>query len=79
MDFNFCYIFLLLKNINGAKIRLISEQLWRRLERKYEAKFQAWKENEEKEIDDMVIRLRNEYKQNIDNKQSEVMFLKNFQ
>ncbi|VDN37944.1 unnamed protein product [Gongylonema pulchrum] len=41
------------------------EQLWRRIERIYDAKLQAIKEREEKEVEKMVARLRHEYKENL--------------
>lgn len=52
--------------LDRAKVRLITEQLWRRLERRYEAKRENWKKNETKRIDAMIENLRKEYKQNLD-------------
>uniref|UniRef100_A0A0M3I6H2 CUE domain-containing protein n=1 Tax=Ascaris lumbricoides TaxID=6252 RepID=A0A0M3I6H2_ASCLU len=58
--------------LDCAKVRLLSEQLWRRLERKYEAKLQAWKKSEQKQLDAMLEKLRSEYRESIDAKQAQV-------
>uniref|UniRef100_A0A915Q7I0 Uncharacterized protein n=1 Tax=Setaria digitata TaxID=48799 RepID=A0A915Q7I0_9BILA len=50
---------------NLIKVRIIAEQLWKRLERIYEIKLQTWKENEAKVIEGMVAKLRCEYKANL--------------
>ncbi|VDK19454.1 unnamed protein product [Anisakis simplex] len=57
--------------LDCAKVRLLSEQLWRRLERKYELKLQAWKKSEEKQLEEMLEKLRAEYKQSIDAKHTQ--------
>ncbi|VDN04806.1 unnamed protein product [Thelazia callipaeda] len=53
------------KELNLARVRIIAEQLWRRVERIYDNKFQVWKQNEEKSINDMVTKLRHVYKKNL--------------
>ncbi|VDD86659.1 unnamed protein product [Enterobius vermicularis] len=49
-----------------GKMQLISEQLWRRLERKYEERLQKYKDKEEKVIEEKIISLKAEYKRNLD-------------
>ncbi|VDK59441.1 unnamed protein product [Gongylonema pulchrum] len=66
------------KEPNLAKVRLVMEQLWRRIERIYDAKLQAMKEREEKEVEEMVARLRHEYKENLLIKQKQVRLLDPF-
>lgn len=55
-----------------TKVRIIAEYLWRRLEQIYEGKLQTWKQNEEKMIEEMIARLRRQYRQNLLLKEKEV-------
>ncbi|EFO22260.1 hypothetical protein LOAG_06228 [Loa loa] len=57
---------------NLTKVRIIAEHLWRRLEQIYDTKLQIWKRNEEKMIDEMITRLRHEYKENLLLKQKQL-------
>ena len=65
-------MFFFFQKLDGSKIRLKAEQVWRRVERKYEEKLQAWKEEEEKQIIDKMESLKQEYKQNLEFNQSQV-------
>uniref|UniRef100_A0A8R1XLU9 Uncharacterized protein n=1 Tax=Onchocerca volvulus TaxID=6282 RepID=A0A8R1XLU9_ONCVO len=60
------------KEPNLMKVRIIAEQLWRRLEQIYEIKLQTWKRNEEKKMEEMMARLRHEYEENFSLKQKQL-------
>ncbi|VDO42098.1 unnamed protein product, partial [Onchocerca flexuosa] len=60
------------KEPNLTKVRIIAEQLWRRLEQIYEVKLQTWKRNEEKKMEEMMARLRHEYEENLSLKQKQL-------
>ncbi|KAL3994062.1 hypothetical protein ACH3XW_20185 [Acanthocheilonema viteae] len=57
---------------NLAKVRIIAEYLWRRLKQIYNVQLQAWKQNEEKTIEEMIARLRHEYRENLLLKQKQL-------
>uniref|UniRef100_A0AAF5PW71 Uncharacterized protein n=1 Tax=Wuchereria bancrofti TaxID=6293 RepID=A0AAF5PW71_WUCBA len=57
---------------NLAKVRVIAEHLWRRLEQIYDVKLQTWKRNEEKIMQEMIMRLRHEYRESLLLKQKQL-------
>ncbi|KAK6103533.1 hypothetical protein QQG55_12860 [Brugia pahangi] len=57
---------------NLARVRVIAEHLWRRLEQIYDVKLQTWKRNEEKVMEEMIMRLRHEYRESLLLKQKQL-------
>ncbi|VDK76073.1 unnamed protein product [Litomosoides sigmodontis] len=57
---------------NLAKVRIIAEYLWRRLKQIYSVKLQTWKRKEEKTIEEMIAKLRHEYRENLLLKQKQL-------
>ncbi len=53
-------------------LKLIAEQLWTRLERKYEAKMRSWQEARDAETQRQIESLRLDYQSSLDSKIKDV-------